>query len=46
MALSLLMADPLTGFEKRHLLSSLASEELKLIATQDKVRKADVDAET
>ena len=40
------MADPLTGFEKRYSLSLLASEELKLIVTQDKVRKVAVDAET
>ena len=46
MALSPLMADPLTGFEKRHSLSLLASKELKLIVTQDKVRKVAVDAET
>ena len=39
------MADPLTGFEKRHSLSLLASEELKLITTQDKVRKAGVGAQ-
>ena len=46
MASSPSMADPSTGFEKRHSLSLLASEDLKLIATQDKVRKAAVDAET
>ena len=39
------MADSSMGSEKRHLLSLLVSEELKLITTQDEVRKAGVDAQ-
>ena len=45
MVLSPSTADSLTGSEKRHSLSSLVSEELQLIATQDEVRKAGVDAQ-
>ena len=39
------MADSSTDSEKRRSSSSLASEALKLIATQDEVRKAAVDAQ-
>ena len=45
MALSLSTADSSMGSEKRHSLSLLVSEELKLIVTQNEVRKAGVDAQ-